>query len=477
MMRNTSRRAFLGSLFGGGKNGGGVEEELAKASKGGDAPHQRQRSTLSQMAGSTVPPPRSAIFVPCSNLKALNKIHSLNADVFILDLEDSVPMGRKDEARRNLIEFVTAGMRAAEEEAENGDAEGASGMESHSTVRDGVVIGKGEFRDVREIAKEMEAEDSSGTSPADAHLKKRGGRRRSSSAGDTEGIMDGSDSGTTNETPRIKAMRGLSIKDAEEIAALQSKGKPAEKPKSLRGKRLIVRVNSPSAPESAKYGIPDMEAVDSLGAFLDGVGVPKVTAHDAHVLPSMLNSEHDVWAFIETPKGVLQVEEVCASGLYQYVAMGLNDLSMELQLPLSYHNQAIANALREKGATSAPKDQQLFNRRMPLLHAMSRVVMAARAYGVHPIDGVFNDPSDPNGFRQECLEALSMGFSGKTLIHPSQIDIVHEIFTPSQMEVDWARKVVAAIEASEGGVAVVDGKMVEDLHAKMAVRILSHLDL
>eukprot|EP00658_Telonema_sp_P-2_P083285 TRINITY_DN8979_c0_g1_i1.p1 TRINITY_DN8979_c0_g1~~TRINITY_DN8979_c0_g1_i1.p1 ORF type:complete len:226 (+),score=58.07 TRINITY_DN8979_c0_g1_i1:185-862(+) len=223
--------------------------------------------------------------------------------------------------------------------------------------------------------------------------------------------------------------------------------------------------------------IRDRSTGDSLGAFLDGVGVPKVTAHDAHVLPAMLNSEHDVWAFIETPKGVLQVEEVCASGLYQYVAMGLNDLSMELQLPLSYHNQAIANALREKGSTSPPRDQQLFNRRMPLLHAMSRVVMAARAYGVHPIDGVFNDPSDPNGFRQECLEALSMGFSGKTLIHPSQIDIVQEILTPSKMEEDWARKGVEAIEASEGGVAVVDGKMVEDLHAKMAVRILSHLDL
>lgn len=464
MLRATSRCAFLGSFFSGvaSKAGGGSIEEMVNLSrKGEDEPSV---SPLSRMAGSTVPPPRSAIFVPCSNLKALNKIHSLNADVFILDLEDSVPLGKKEEARRNLVEFVNAGMRAAEEEIDGAGNEG----EDVSTIRDGFVIGKGESRSISDIAKALEAENESGKSAADLHLRKRGGRRRS-----------GGDSDDQPEDPALvalKGMRGVRIEDTAKIAALQSKGKPLEKPKSLQGKRLIVRVNSPSLPESAKYGIPDMEAVNALGTFLDGVGVPKVTSHDAHVLPSLLNPDHDVWAFLETPKGILQAEDVCASEIYQYVVMGLNDLSMELQLPLSYHNQAIANSLRDKDAQGgSPSQQQLFSRRLPLLYAMSRVIMAARAYGVHPIDGVFNDPSDPAGFRQECLEALSLGFSGKTLIHPSQIDVVHEIFTPSQMEVEWAKKVIAAIHESHGGVAVVDGKMVEDLHAKMAVRILSHV--
>jgi citrate lyase subunit beta/citryl-CoA lyase len=104
---------------------------------------------------------------------------------------------------------------------------------------------------------------------------------------------------------------------------------------------------------------------------------------------------------------------------------------------------------------------------------MSAVSVAARAYGIHTLDGVFNDPTDRAGLEAELREAIALGYSGKTLIHPSQIDPTHAAFKPTSQELEWANAVVQAMNETTTGVAVVNGKMVEELHARQARLILS----
>ena len=110
---------------------------------------------------------------------------------------------------------------------------------------------------------------------------------------------------------------------------------------------------------------------------------------------------------------------------------------------------------------------------------LARCVVAARAHGIDVIDGVFNDIQDLDGFRAECSQGRDMGFDGKTLIHPGQIDICNEAFAPSAAEVDSARAIIDAFALPENagkGVIQLNGKMVELLHADMARRTLAIAD-
>jgi citrate lyase subunit beta/citryl-CoA lyase len=103
-------------------------------------------------------------------------------------------------------------------------------------------------------------------------------------------------------------------------------------------------------------------------------------------------------------------------------------------------------------------------------------IAAARAYGLDILDGVFNDLGNSEGFARECEQARDMGFDGKTLIHPSQIDPCNAAFSPSQDEVTQARKIIAAFERPENkdkGVVQLDGHMVERLHAEIARRTVA----
>jgi citrate lyase subunit beta/citryl-CoA lyase len=103
-------------------------------------------------------------------------------------------------------------------------------------------------------------------------------------------------------------------------------------------------------------------------------------------------------------------------------------------------------------------------------------IAAARTYGVDIIDGVYNDLADAEGFARECVEARDMGFDGKTIIHPSQIEACNRAFTPSAEEVAQARTIIAAFERPENagkGVISLDGRMVERLHADMAQRTVA----
>jgi citrate lyase subunit beta/citryl-CoA lyase len=106
--------------------------------------------------------------------------------------------------------------------------------------------------------------------------------------------------------------------------------------------------------------------------------------------------------------------------------------------------------------------------------ALSTVVLAARAAGVAVLDGVYNDVKDPEGFEVECRQGRDLGFDGKTLIHPGQVDPCNSTFAPSQDEVEEARGVLEAWEAGAGsGVVTYNGRMVENLHVEVAGRVLA----
>jgi len=117
--------------------------------------------------------------------------------------------------------------------------------------------------------------------------------------------------------------------------------------------------------------------------------------------------------------------------------------------------------------------------RAPMLPWLMNCVAAARAYGLDILDGVYNDIADAEGFAAECVQARDLGFDGKTLIHPQQIAPCNAAFSPSEDEVTWSRKIIAAFDLPENkgkGVIQVDGRMVEILHAEMARRTVAIAD-
>jgi citrate lyase beta subunit len=219
------------------------------------------------------------------------------------------------------------------------------------------------------------------------------------------------------------------------------------------GKREIaIRCNGLGTP----WGEADIEAIAKSGA--DAILVPKVESATqvTHVV-SLLDTagaptDMAVWAMMETPKGILRAEEIAGAhprlGLF---VMGTNDLVKDMR------------------ARHTPM-------RLPMITALGIGMLAARAHGLAILDGVYNDIQDAAGFRAVCQQGLEMGFDGKTLIHPSQVEPCNEIFAPSAAELEMAGKIVAAFKAaqSEGkGVVTVDGRMIENLHVEQAERALA----
>lgn len=157
-----------------------------------------------------------------------------------------------------------------------------------------------------------------------------------------------------------------------------------------------------------------------------------------------------IWAMIETTQGVINVEAIASSLSVTALVFGANDLTKDLK------------------AKHTPS-------REPLLYAMSKTINAGRAYNKYVIDGVHLDIQDNDGLRMSCIQGRNLGFDGKSLIHPNQIEITNECYSPSESEVLLAEKIVSAYtEAmSKGkGVCTVDGKMVEYLHVCNAQYIL-----
>ena len=219
------------------------------------------------------------------------------------------------------------------------------------------------------------------------------------------------------------------------------------------GKREIaIRCNGLTTP----WGKADIAAIARSGA--DALLVPKVeSAAEVATVVSLLDaagapSSMAVWAMMETPKGILRAEEVAGSHprLALFV-MGTNDLVKDMR------------------ARHTPM-------RLPMVTALGLGMLAARAHGLTILDGVYNDIQDAEGFRAVCQQGLEMGFDGKTLIHPSQVEPCNEVFAPSPAELELAGKIVAAFKAAQAegkGVVTVDGRMIENLHVEQAERALA----
>jgi citrate lyase subunit beta/citryl-CoA lyase len=200
----------------------------------------------------------------------------------------------------------------------------------------------------------------------------------------------------------------------------------------------------------------DLKAIAAAGP--SAVVVPKInSAADVNAIERALEAggapdRTRIWAMLETPVAVLHAEEICgASERLAVLVMGTNDLVKELR------------AARVPG-------------RHPLLGGLGLSVLAARAHNKVILDGVYNDIKDEAGFAAECRQGREMGFDGKTLIHPSQVEPCNAAFAPTADEVEGANRIIAAFEEAEAdgrGVVTVDGRMIESLHVEEARRTLA----
>ena len=202
----------------------------------------------------------------------------------------------------------------------------------------------------------------------------------------------------------------------------------------------------------------DADVAAAAAARPAAIVVPKVnSAQDVlRVESALMNTNADestaIWAMIETPDAILQIEQIAsATPRLTTFVMGTNDLLSELR------------------ALHTPE-------RTALVHSLARCVLAARAHGKTILDGVYNDVKDDAGFAAECRQGRVLGFDGKTLIHPSQVEPCNAAFAPSDKDIEHARAVIDAFEQSlrEGkGVATVNGKLIENLHVADARRVLA----
>jgi citrate lyase subunit beta/citryl-CoA lyase len=217
-------------------------------------------------------------------------------------------------------------------------------------------------------------------------------------------------------------------------------------------KELAIRANG----IGTAWHADDLAAIAKAGPA--AVVVPKVnSAAEVHQIEAALEAggapDHTrIWAMLETPVAMLHAEEICAaSERLTVLVMGTNDLIKEL------------HGVRVPG-------------RHPLLPSLALSLLAARATGKVILDGVYNDIKDPDGFLAECGQGREMGFDGKTLIHPSQVEPCNTAFAPTTDEVDLAGRIIAAFEEAQAegrGVVTVDGRMIENLHVDEARRVIA----
>jgi len=245
--------------------------------------------------------------------------------------------------------------------------------------------------------------------------------------------------------------------DAKEAAREQVAN--VVKARGFGAREVFIRVNGVDSPWHAD----DLSA--AARAAPDIILVPKVSSPATLELIGRrlldMGTDHRtrVWAMIETPLAIFNILSIAAeardsetrlSGL----VMGTNDLAKDTRA-------------------------RLVGGRAPMLPWLSMCIAAARIHGIDILDGVFNDIGDADGFAAECKQGVEFGFDGKTLIHPSQIEACNQAFSPSPAEVEQARKIIAAFDQPENkgkGVVLIDGRMVERLHADMARRTVAIAD-
>src|SRR5262245_16704472 len=226
------------------------------------------------------------------------------------------------------------------------------------------------------------------------------------------------------------------------------------------GKReLFIRVNGIDTP----WFSDDLEV--AIHAVPDAILVPKISTPQQldligqRLLDMRADKRIRIWAMVETPLAIFNAAALAARArdsedrLGGFV-MGTNDLAKETRA-------------------------HIVPGRAPMLAWLSTCVLAARTYGIDILDGVYNNLADTEGFVRECAEARDLGFDGKTLIHPNQIEPCNAAFSPSPDEVALARKIIAAFGLPENknkGVVQIDGRMVERMHADMAQRTVAVAD-
>ncbi len=208
---------------------------------------------------------------------------------------------------------------------------------------------------------------------------------------------------------------------------------------------LLVRVNGLDTP----WGAADIAAF--ADAKIDGLLVPKVEVPEDLDAVLKISDTHPLWAMMETARGVLCAGQIADHASVAGLVVGTNDLLNEL------------GAQHQDGRAGVQTCLQL-------------CLLAARAAGIACVDGVFNAFRDDDGLRAECLQGRNLGYDGKTLIHPAQLAIANEVFAPKPTEIDLAKRQIAAFEEAEAegrGVAVLDGRIVENLHVFAAKATLA----
>ena len=218
------------------------------------------------------------------------------------------------------------------------------------------------------------------------------------------------------------------------------------------GRRVLtIRCNGLDTP----WGEDDLLEAATSGAT--AVVVPKVSGveHLAQVVAVLdkagAPADLTVWAMVETPTAVLDVRAIAAVDRVSVLVLGTNDLAKELRAAL------------------VPG-------RAPLLAHLATTLLAAREAGIAVLDGVYNDVKDLEGFEAECVQGAEMGFDGKTLVHPTQVEVANRVWAPSEDEVAYAHRVIGAFDeatAAGKGVVTVDGRMIENLHVDNARRTLA----
>ncbi len=217
-------------------------------------------------------------------------------------------------------------------------------------------------------------------------------------------------------------------------------------------RELVIRINALHTP----WGKKDLVAAATAAA--DAVLVPKID--DAAELNKVVDllaingapKQLKVWAMAETPLAMININSIArADARLMVLVMGTSDLAKSLRIPTGSDQNGLRTAL-------------------------SSCVLAARAYGIDILDGVYTDLADIAGFRKSCDQARMLGFDGKTLIHPSQIEVANTVFGVSEEQLAHASEVIAAWDAAAAqgrGIAVLDGQMIEKLHADEARRALA----
>ena len=216
----------------------------------------------------------------------------------------------------------------------------------------------------------------------------------------------------------------------------------------------LVRING----FESDWGGADLDVIAL--ARPEAILLPKVNgAADIESLARRLDARAEtadtrIWAMMETAEGILNAAAIARAPRMAGFVMGTNDLAKEL------------------GCRHRPD-------RLPLQMALQTCLMAARAAGIVAVDGVYNAFKDGEGLRAECEQGRDLGFDGKTLIHPDQLAIANEVFAPSEAALTLARRQIAAFDEARAkgqGVAVVDGRIVENLHIVTARQVLTRAE-